>query len=428
VRRIGGPLRFASFSNQAGVWLWRDWTKDNIPVKKSLSDLAVFGGTPSFTEIRSAASLSPPDAEAFFDYAKRSFDSRRLTNNGPLVQLLERRLAELHQARFCVAFCGGSWGLVLAMSCLATRGGGEIVMPSLTYRHLADIAAWAGLTPRFCEVSRETLASSVADVEDCMNERTAFILVAHPSVHLADIGGLTALATRRHVPLLFDSVEAAYASYHGSTIGSFGNAECFSMHASQLLNGFEAGYLTTNDETLASRLRKMRGFGFFGQENVEELGLNAKLNEIHAAMALVSLDDIHNRVRRNRERYHAYQEVLGPVSGIRLVPYEEAEKRAFKTILVELTDAWPLRRSQTLEIMHAENMPALPYCSPPLHLRKTGYRTARGALPVTEFISGRYVTLPNGDLLSHSDVEIVGQVLHFLQNHGASIAPRLEGR
>lgn len=426
MRRIRGLLRFASSSNRGGTLFRRGWTKDDIPVKESLSDLAVFGGTPAFAETRSPANPSQPDAETFFAYAKRSFESRRLTNNGPLVQLLERRLAEMHQARFCVVFCSGSWGLVLAMSCLATRDGGEIVMPSLTYRHLADIATWAKLTPCFCEVSRETLAPSVADVEERMNERTALILVTHPGVHLADIKGLTALAAKRRVPLLFDSVETAYASYHGSMIGSFGNAECFSMHASQLLNGFEAGYLTTNDEMLASRLRKMRGFGFFGQENVEELGLNAKLNEIHAAMALASLDDIHNRVRRNRDRYHHYREVLKPIAGIRLVQYEETEKRDFKNILVELTDSWPLGKSQTMEIMRAENMVARPYCSPPLHLRKTGYPTISGSLPVTESLGERYLVLPSGDPLSDSDVEAVGDVLLFLQNHGTSIAPRLE--
>src|SRR3990172_508908 len=110
-------------------------------VKKSLTDLALFGGAPAFAEVRSTSNLVQPDIETFFAYARRSFDSRRLTNNGPLVQLLEVRLAELHQARFCVSFCNGLWGLVLAMACLAKEGCSEIIMPSLTYRRMADIAA-----------------------------------------------------------------------------------------------------------------------------------------------------------------------------------------------------------------------------------------------------------------------------------------------
>jgi len=68
---------------------------------------------------------------------------------------------------------------------------------------MADIAAWLRLTPRFCDVSRDTLAPSVADVEACMNERTALILVIHPIVHLADIDGFTALAAKWRLPLLF---------------------------------------------------------------------------------------------------------------------------------------------------------------------------------------------------------------------------------
>lgn len=396
-------------------------------MKKSLTDLALFGGAPAFAEVRSTSNLVQPDIETFFAYARRSFDSRRLTNNGPLVQLLEVRLAELHQARFCVSFCNGLWGLVLAMACLAKEGCSEIIMPSLTYRRMADIAAWLRLTPRFCDVSRDTLAPSVADVEACMNERTALILVIHPIVHLADIDGFTALAAKWRLPLLFDSVEAAYASHRGKMIGAFGNAECFSMHASKLLNGFEAGYLTTDDEDLALRLRKMRAFGFFGQDNVDELGLNAKLNEIHAAMALASLDDLEDQVRRNCGRFHAYRDALQGLKGVDLVAYDEAEKRGFKNILVELTESWPLTRAQTLRIMHAENMLARPYYSPPLHMRKTAYPTAFGPLPTTELLSERYMLLPSGEFLDVPDVQVVVDLLRFLQDSGAAIGQRLGG-
>ena len=275
-------------------------------MKNEVKDLAIFSGKPIFTKIRSTSNLVQPSAEEFFTYAKKSFDVNHFTNNGPVLIEFERRLAEIYQSDYCVGFCSGFWAIALCIKYLAIEGKNEIIMPSLTYRRMADIAAWLGMVPNFCEVSSKTLGMTASTVEQCINENTALIMGVHPIVNLCDIDGLTQLSQNKKIPLMFDSVEAAYGSHHGKLIGSFGEAECFSMHASKFINGFEGGYVITNNSDLAHRLQQMRDFGISDSGEIVDLGMNAKLSDIHAAMALASFDDLEDQIIRNRNNYHIY--------------------------------------------------------------------------------------------------------------------------
>lgn len=371
--------------------------------------LALLGGEPLFVVPRSASNLVQPDPEAFFGYSRLSFDEHRFTNGGPAVRLLEERLASFHHARRCVSFSSGFWALVIAMRTLALPGRSEVVMPSLTYRRMADAAAWAGLVPRFCEVGAPSLAVTAETVAACIGEESALVLGVHPIVNCCDAAGLESLGGK--VPILFDSVESCYETAGGRKVGSFGAGECFSMHASKLINGFEGGYVTTNDHAFADEIALVRGFGFNGQDDVRLLGFNAKLNEVHAAMALASLDDLPRQVLGNRARYRRYQEELAGISGLRLVEFDESERCSYKTILVEVEKGWPLSRSETLAALHAEGVLARPYYSPPLHTRATSYPTRFGSLELTEHLAGRFMLLPCGARVSDDDIRQICRLL-----------------
>ena len=175
--------------------------------KRKVEDLAFLGGHKLFSTTKSTSSLRQPDFLRFMDYSREFFDRQYYTNNGVLVRQLERRLAEFHDTRYCVAFCSGFWALALAMSALALPGKREVVMPSLTYRRLADVAAWARLVPRFCEVDAETLGASAATIAECLNGDSALIVAVHPIVNCCDIDGIVKLGKDRGIPVLIDSVE-----------------------------------------------------------------------------------------------------------------------------------------------------------------------------------------------------------------------------
>jgi dTDP-4-amino-4,6-dideoxygalactose transaminase len=394
--------------------------------KKCVNDLALFGGPRLFDKNLSTSNLLQPDIEKFLGYSRTFFDQHQYSNNGPNVQLLERRLAEFHQTAFCVTFCSGFWAIALAISVLAIKGKTEIVMPSLTYRRMNDIAAWVKLKPHFCEVDPTTLSMSAATVRPCINENTALILGVHPIVNCCDVDELVALGEETNIPVVFDSVESLYESTPNGRIGGFGCAEAFSLHACKLLNGFGGGYLTTNNSQLAKRLNIMRGFGFDAVDHVAVSGgLNAKLNEMHAAMTLASLDDVEAQVLRNRDRYHAYKRLLSGVPGIRLLEFDERYRSGFKNIVSELMDDWPLSRANTISVLNAEGILARAYYAPPLHRKPMKYEFVYADLPLTDQLSEKFLNLPCGHFVSVENIGEIAAMLGFISANGKAIEESL---
>jgi dTDP-4-amino-4,6-dideoxygalactose transaminase len=390
--------------------------------KRGIEDLALFNGKPVFALPRSTSNLLQPNIEKFLEYSKVFYEQGQYTNNGPNVRLLEKRLADFHEVSHCVTFNSGFWALALTMSALAIENRSEVVMPSLTYRRMADIAAWVPLKPRFCEVDPTTLAMTRETVEPCINEETALILGVHPIVNGCDVEGLEQLSSETGIHLLFDSVESVYEGVAAGKVGKFGCAEGFSLHACKLLNGFGGGYITTNHSDLAKKLAILRGFGFSGLDNVVlDKGMNAKLNEIHAAMALSSLDEVDAQVDRNRARYQTYRRRLAEIPGLRLVEFDERYPTGYKNIVVELRPTWPLSRDITLTILNAENILARSYYAPPLHRKVMAFPHVPADLPVTDQLAEVFINLPCGHQVSLTDIEDIVTLLEFMATHAHEI-------
>lgn len=399
----------------------------SIDAKSTVSALALFGGSPVFVRPRSTSNLLKPDIEKFLSYSKIFYEAGQFTNNGPVARLLESRLAEFHGTEHCLVFSSGFWAIALAMRCLALEGRDEVIMPSLTYRRMADIVAWLPLTIRYCEVDPVTLSMTPETVKDCLSDRTALILGTHPIVNCCDAENLEQLGQEHGIPVLFDSVESVYETVPGGRVGGFGVAECFSLHACKLLNGFGGGYLTSNDGDLVRKLSSMRTFGFTAQDKVGNAGgLNAKLNEMHAAMALASLDDIEEQVRLNKSRYDVYKNVLAEVPGMNLLTFDETQKSGFKNIVAELSDEWPLPRDLTIQILNAENILARVHYAPPLHLKSAHISHVAKELPRTEALAERFINLPCGQRVSEEDIEHIAALLRFMAQNAGEILNRRE--
>jgi dTDP-4-amino-4,6-dideoxygalactose transaminase len=228
------------------------------------------------------------------------------------------------------------------------------------------------------------------------------------------------------VPLIFDSVESVHESLGGRRAGGFGSAEVFSIGASKLINGFEGGYVTTDNADIASQLEAARDCDT-RQAGGRFPAINVRLSEFHAAMALASLDDLDSQVLRNRRRYALYEELLAGVDGIRLVRFDEAYRPAYKNILIEILDTWPITRDETVSLLNAERILARAYYNNPLHLRPMAYPHVPASLPTTEYLSKRYILLPCGHLVGDDDVATIAGALRFMRDRGTDIARRLTG-
>lgn len=391
-------------------------------MKVQIEDLAMWKGAKLFDPPISTSSLAKPSFDRFMNYSKTIFHEKRYTNNGSLNQLLEARLADFHGSRYCITTNSGFWALVIAIKALKLPGRTEIVIPSLTYRRMADVAAWAGLVPKFCDVDSNTLSPSARDIKESITPNTAIILGVHPIVNTCDTKALNDISRETGIPLLIDSVESVFETTSCGKVGSTAKAEVFSMHASKLLNGGEGGYITTNDLGLANELRMARAFGFERQDSILcENGMNTKLNEIHAAMALANLDELGELVEHNRQVYQLYDARLEGIEGLDLVRFDESYPTSFKNILVKITDEWPLSRENTLSILESEGVLARAYYGNPLHRKDMKYDFVPAELPNTDFCSTRYMLLPCGYKVSLDDVNHFCDFLLFIYKNAKQI-------
>jgi dTDP-4-amino-4,6-dideoxygalactose transaminase len=383
-----------------------------LRLKKTDESFGFLGGTPTFNSPIGTSGLAQPKFDQFLQYSRQFFEAKQYSNNGPLVKKLEHRLASFHEARYCLTFCSGFWALALALETMKLSNRSEVIMPSLTYRRLADIAAWVKLKPRFCEVSEINLAITPETVTEVITEQTALILAVHPIINCCDIAGLRQLSEEKGIPLLVDSVESVFETSEQGRVGSMATLEVFSLHASKLINGGEGGYITTSDEELYEKLKLKRAFGFQGADNIKIAGgTNAKLCEIHAAMALANLDSLDNFIEHNLRIYRIYQEGISKIVGLKLREFDEKHKTSYKNIVLELTKDWPFSRDLTIKLLNAENVLARSYYSPALHQKNLTYQHYGTYLPLTDELSERFIIMPSGFKVTQNQIQAVIKLL-----------------
>ena len=365
--------------------------------------------------------------ESLYRLIDEMLDQRWLTNNGPLVRQFEERLAGLLGVRNVVAVVNATVGLEIAMRALDLHG--EVIVPSFTFIATAHILQWLNLTPVFSDIDPQTHNLDPRRVEALINPRTTAILGVHLWGRPCEVEALQAIADRNGLKLIFDAAHAFGCSRQGKSIGGFGACEVFSFHATKFFNTFEGGAITTDDDGLADRLRLMRNFGFTGYDRVASIGVNGKMNEVCAAMGLTNLDSLDQFIQTNRENYFAYQTVLAGLPGVSLIDYDPLERNNYQYIVLEIDEqAAGLKRDAILQILHAEKILARRYFYPGCH-RMEPYRTlvpnAGADLPITESLSERVLSLPNGTSLGPEEVDQIGRLLGWLIEYSGPINDRL---
>jgi dTDP-4-amino-4,6-dideoxygalactose transaminase len=378
-----------------------------------LADLAIFGGASAFALPRHVGRPNIGDPDRVLSLVADALQSRWLTNDGPLVDEFEARVAQLSGVEHCVAVSSATVGLQLAAVALGLTG--EVLMPSFTFIGTAHAMRWIGLTPVFCDIDPDTHTLDPVAVERALTPRTGGIVGVHLWGRALHADRLASLASAHDVPLIFDAAHAL-----GCTT-KLGDVEVVSFHATKVANAAEGGAVLTRDASLAERLRRMRNFGFVDYDTVGMLGTNAKMSELSAAMGIASLESFDDFVEINRRNYRRYAAELADLDEVRMVEYRGHEN--FHYVVLEVP---PALRDDLVTVLHAENVFARRYFHPGCH-RHEPYRGAAWPLPATEAVSARVVTLPSGTAMDESDVVRVCAVVRLVIEQATEVRRRLHG-
>jgi len=394
--------------------------------KKSVSDLAIFGGLPLFNEPLHVGRPNIGNRNLLNKRFNEILDNIWLSNNGPFVQKLERNIEKYLGVKHCIAVCNATIGLEITIKAMNLTG--EVIVPSFTFIATAHALKWQEINPVFCDIDPKTHNIDPEKIENLITPHTSGIIGVHVWGRPCAIEALVDIATKHHLKLMFDAAHAFGGSYHGSMIGNFGDAEVFSFHATKFFNTFEGGAVVTNDDDLAVKIRLMKNFGFSGYDNVIHIGTNGKMNEFSAAMGLTGLENIQQFIRTNYENYNNYKTNLCEIPGIQLIKYNETEQCNYQYIVLEVNEKFiNISRDRILEILQKENILARRYFFPGCHNMEP-YKSlnpdAGKQLPETEKLMKKVLILPTGTSMNEKSVKCVCELIGFIINNAREITKK----
>lgn len=349
------------------------------------------------------------DRERFLARVNDILDRRWLSNNGPVVQEFEKKVAEILGVKHALAMCNATAAIEIAARALGMHG--EVILPSYTFVATAHALQWQGITPVFADMDPSTHNIDPAKIEALITPRTTGIVGVHVWGRACHSEAIEKIAAKHNLKVMYDASHGFGCSTQGRMLGGFGACEVFSFHATKFINCFEGGVVATNDDDLAYQMRVMTNFGFTGYDRVEYLGINGKMNEVCAAMGLTNIEAMDEIVETNRRNYLTYCEELRAVPGVSVISYDPAERNNYQYVVIEVDpDVCPRNRDEVVEALHAENVIARKYFWPGCH-RMEPYRTTQPdawkRLSETDCIAARVIVLPTGQTVDEATVRRV---------------------
>ncbi len=383
-----------------GVERARTVVSNGAPRRPVPSELALLSGTSSDGPGLPFARPARPPLERVLQRVTRSYESGQLTN-GVLVRELEERMADRLRVDHVVAVSSCTSGLMLVVQALVEGRPGPIVLPSFTF-------------------------SASAHAEPALDGASA-LMPTHVFGAPCSPEAVEKLAASTGVPVVFDAAHAMGATFHERPIGGFGDAEVFSLTPTKPMVAGEGGLIATHDADLAARLRLGRDYGNPGDYDTRFVGLNARMSEFHAAMALESLSLLDRTLARRRELAMRYVAGLGDVPGIRSQAVPLADLSTYKdfTIAVD-ADQFGIDRNQLVAVLAAEGIDTRNYFDPPVHRQQAYRREPAVCLPTTDAVSQSVVSLPIYPDLSVDDVNVVIKTIWLAHEHAEAVAAELD--
>jgi dTDP-4-amino-4,6-dideoxygalactose transaminase len=288
---------------------------------------------------------------------------------GPTVRAFEEEVCRRTRARHAIALSSCTAGLMLVPRALDLSPGSKVIVPSFTFAATVQALLWNGLIPVFCDCLPGTCTLDPGDVERNLSPKAVAICPVYTYGLPPDIDALLEVGQRRGLPVYFDAAQGLGATYRGKAAGSFGVCEVFSFSPTKVITAIEGGVVTTNDDSLADRLRSMRDYGKDPQngEDMIHMGLSARMSELHAAVGLLSLRNMDTLVKSRLERIACYRERLGHLPGCWVQEYPGDRTTSGNYFVLFVTDRARRSRDEVCEALKARGIQTKRYFYPPVH-------------------------------------------------------------
>lgn len=336
------------------------------------------------------------------------FNSGMLTN-AKYVSLLEEKVAEYLGVAHVVAVSSCTSGLILSHQALGLSG--EVIMPSFTFSATAHSLAWNRLDPVLVDSDRQTFNIDIDLTEAKINSRTSAILAVDIFGNPCDRQSLKDLAIKYGIKLIVDSAHGMGSLYRGEPLGGWGDAEVFSLSPTKVMVAGEGGLIATNDSQFAGQLKKARNYGDPGDYNCEFAGLNARMSEFHAAIALKSLEQLEQNATARNTFVNRYKELLGDVPGIKFQSINNNDRCSYKDFSLYIDEEFTMSRGDLADKLLDKGIQTKPYFDPPIHKQDAYQPRSRSSdrLEIAEALSANCLSIPLYSHMPMSELDTVAR-------------------
>jgi dTDP-4-amino-4,6-dideoxygalactose transaminase len=333
--------------------------------------------------------------EALLSDIRVALATGQVTNNGPHLRDFEHRLARYLGVEDCVVVSSGSAALLLATRALGVEGA-KAVLPSFTFIATLNALVYGGLIPVFCEIEPDTWTLSPTHLSRLLAADPAIRLVVPVNVFGVppDLRAIRRVMDGTGTTLMLDNAHGLGTQREGVHCAPEPLVQTYSFHATKTLPAIEGGAVVTSDRRLLAEIRRLRNHGLATDPLASAPGYNAKMNELHAAVALRSLQSLDAALVRRRQYAARLRRVLtedcAATFTVQRIPDSIQSNFQNLAVLCHRGNRHDVTAIQAE--LDADGIETRRYFWPPLH-QLPAYR-GRFSLPVTDAVGEAVLCLP----------------------------------
>ena len=353
---------------------------------------------------------SMPSMEEYIEEIKELWETHWLTNMGVKHKRLQQELKEYLGVSNVELLTNGHMALELTMQAMNLHG--EVITTPFTFASTTHALVRNGLTPVFCDINPADFTMDVSKIESLITDKTCAIVPVHVYGNICDVKEIERIAHKYGLKVIYDAAHAFGETYEGRGIGSFGDASCFSFHATKVFNTIEGGAVTFSDHRIYEKLYNLKNFGIRGEELVTEVGANAKMNEFCAIMGLCNLKRINNTISARKHVVDHYTERLKGIEGVIRFEGNDKGTESFGYYPILITDQYKCDRNEVYDKLKRNGVYARKYFFPVTSDQacfKNRYRYTD--IPNARLLAEQVLTLPLYEDLSDEEIDMIVDLL-----------------
>lgn len=336
-----------------------------------------------------------PNKEKYQKYVDEIYANGWVTNNGPLVVKLEKRLAEYLGIKNIVLVANGTAALEIAYRTLDLKG--YAITTPFSFVATTSSLVTNDLKPIFADIDPQTLDIDPNKIEELITPNASAIVPVHVFGNTCEVEAIDKIAKKHNLKVVYDAAHAFGVQYKGESILKYGDISTLSFHATKLFHTIEGGALIINDDTLVQKARYLINFGIENAESIPELGSNAKMNEFEAAMGLCMLDEMEVILQKRKIVYGRYAKELDGLVQFQTQNSHSIQNYGYFPIVLK-------DKEETLKVQNALNEKQIfprRYFYPSLDT--LSYIEPKQYSPISRDISNRILALPIYPELNEND-------------------------